>query len=183
MSSNNQKTGPAAQLNDKVWQVLLDLPDKIIKNHETEGLATLVLHDLGLSDRIGFRRACYLIDNPDFGCLKGVACFCQAYASQCSNDPWQNPVDFVKGIEQSSFYGDMQKFIVENVEREQGSCKLASLNTIGTKLGMIEPHVVTWDMRHGNKGILIYEEDEKATCKCNPGLLEKLCALLGLCHL
>ena len=55
------------------------------------------------------------------------------------------------------------------------------LSELGRSLGIAKPHVFTWDMRHGNHGILLYDTDNECLCQADNELLHHIAALLGLC--
>jgi len=182
MSENIKKIPDNFLSDERLLRTLLNLPLKILRNHDVEGLPHIILHEIAHANHVGFKRAYYFVDNPDFACMKGVACFCNEHHNEAI-DPWHDPQTFVQNVQQSPFYDEMQKFVQHNVEREKGACKIDALSILSKKLGMNEPQVFTWDMRHGNKGILIYEEGDKQWCRNNPELLDHISALLGLCPL
>jgi len=54
------------------------------------------------------------------------------------------------------------------------------IQELGLFLGMKNPNSFTWNMRHGNHGILIFEERD-CEQKIDRELLENIVALLSLC--
>lgn len=174
--SGNKKLPPSDFLsNERLMNLFYQIPHKILQHHQVEGVAQLVLAEV--AQHLGFKRASYFIDNPDFGCLKGVAGFCQKESDE--GDVWQDPQRSLQSINQAAFHSSIKKFIDENVARIQGSCPIDELQKLGHVLGISQPHVHTWHMRHGNMGVLIYEKSEQATDAQE--VLERATALLGLC--
>ncbi|QQR49274.1 hypothetical protein IPF37_00300 [bacterium] len=174
-----QNNLPDLWSNENLRNVMLKLPHKILHNREVSGLAQIILHELG--PHLGFKRAMYLIDNPDFSCLKGVAGFCQNECKYHQQDLWQNPHAFGVDMEQAAFHDQIQKFYHDNVVRKDGTCCPEALAELGKKVGLTNPHVFTWPMRHDNTGILLYDPEEAGVCKNHPEVLDHASALLGLC--
>lgn len=175
MSCNKKLPSSNFLGNQELMNLFYQIPHKIMKHHDVEGVAQLVLADV--SRNLGFKRASYLIDNPDFGCLKGIAGFCQ---NQNNNDDfWQDPQNALKVADQAAFHASIKQFLHESMQRTQGVCALDDLKKLGNILGISQPRVHTWKMRHGNTGILIYEKGEQGTDA--EEILERATALLGLC--
>lgn len=160
-------------------KTLINLPHKILHHHEVDGLAQIVLHELGF--HLGLRRASYLIDNPDFSCLRGIAGYCQKECKVGAQDLWKDPHGTALNIDQTIFHSQIKQFLDNTVKRQEGVCQIDELQKLGKTLGINDPKVHTWTMRHGNLGVLIFEEDDDSVCKKAPDVLEHAVALLGLC--
>ena len=63
--------------NKQLVDLLLELPNRILHHEDLEPLAQIILHEVCHKDRLGLKRATYLVDNPDFGCMRGVAGYCK----------------------------------------------------------------------------------------------------------
>ena len=169
---------------DEFLRTLLRMPRKILDNHEKDGLAQMVLHELGQQKNLDLKRAFFLISSPDFNCLRGVAGFCKQESSHCLQKMWEDPACFCDHIQKTSFHADMKQLLLNDEYHQDGALhKEESINDIGTVLGMEKPSIHTWSLRHGNKGILIYEEGDKQLCSQDQDLLDHVTALLGLCPL
>lgn len=161
---------------DRVVHNLLHLPHKIQRHHDIDDLAHLLLHDLGHDDHFGLNRAIYLVDNPEFNCLKGVAGFHKGECALHQEDVWENPDSFANDMKDAQFHQTMKEFSQEASVRH---CAPEDLVKLGTRLGLKNPSFFTWNMRHGNHGILLFEEEY--TCARKRDLLQHAASLLSLC--
>src|SRR5476649_202396 len=57
----------------KVLLKLAGLPERMVSTHEYENLAEFIIHELSSSACLNFKKVAFLVDNPDFNYLKGVA--------------------------------------------------------------------------------------------------------------
>ena len=166
--------------NEALVKTLLKLPDKILHHHETDNLPNLILHDLGHDKHLNLNRATFLVDSPDFDCLKGIAGFCK---SECcmhhATDIWENPDKFSTDMQNAEFHQKINHFLHHSMKRRASDEQV--LSELGRSLGIAKPHVFTWDMRHGNHGILLYDTDNECLCQADNELLHHIAALLGLC--
>ena len=161
---------------------LSKLPHKILRYYHLPTLPQMMLHELGHDDCFGFSKAIYLIDNPDFDHLVGIAGFHKKECLQHKNDIWESPEIFEKILHDSPFYNEVKKVIRQSLRRDK---EIDPKNTndlfkLGKCVGMTNPEFFSWDMKHGNHGILIYETD-KNLCDWQRGLLNNMAALLSLC--
>lgn len=166
--------------NETLVKALLKLPDKILNHHEVDHLPNLILHDLGHDKHLNLNRAMFLVDSPDFDCLKGIAGFCK---DEChhhhENDIWANPHKFTQDMENAEFHKKINHFLHHSMKRRANDKQV--LSELGQSLGIEKPHIFTWDMRHGNHGILLYNTDNDCLCKADHDLLQHIAALLALC--
>lgn len=179
MVENNELLCNELLRNEKLLNIFLKIPHKILHHHEHDALASMILHEIG--SHLGFNRATYLVDNPDFGCLKGVAGFCKDDCKEPKEGLWDHPEGFEKNMEQATFYSEVKKFMNQNVNRMEGECDPNELVALGERLGIQNPQVFTWNMRHGNTGILIFDHGEKKVCKNMTDVLKQVGTLLSLC--
>ena len=160
---------------------LLDLPHKILSNDDVEGLPQLVLYELAHNDTFGFTKASYLIDNPEFDCLKGVAGYdAEDHFENVSSDPWTDPRAFLEQVKDVKFHQTVSSFMHTSLSRECDEPNVDAINQLGAKLGMKNSSFVTWRMRHGNHGILLFEEGAMPHERRRE-LLQHFVALLSLC--
>lgn len=169
---------------EPLLEKLFALPHKISchRDKDVDGIAQMVLHEISHDTSLDMQKISFFVDNPDFDCLKGVAGYSLEESSHVRDrDPWQHPKDFIKSTEKSEFYSSVKKFLKSNIERAGAQCSKKELAEIGKNLGMKSPQIHTWPMRHGNHGVLIFEEGDQQMCKKTPAILDKITALLGLC--
>lgn len=161
---------------------LSKLPHKILQHHHLSKLSHMILHELGHDNCFGFNKAIYLVDNPDFDHLIGVAGFHKEECCQHKNNIWESPKNFEKLLQESKFHNKVKKVIRQSLRRKK-DIDLSStddLQKLGKCVGMESPDFFWWDMKHGNHGILIYETNKKL-CEWQRGLLNNMAALLSLC--
>ena len=173
--------------NKQLVDLLLELPNRILHHEDLEPLAQIILHEVCHKDRLGLKRATYLVDNPDFGCMRGVAGYCKDECKYHKQDLWTDPRSFYKDMEPAEFHNKMRCFEHDSVCIKDNMSECKELHNLGKEIGIYEPNVYTWDMRNGNRGVFIFEEDDEDkcsnACKKNPVMLDKIASLLGLCRL
>ncbi|MDQ5940355.1 MAG: hypothetical protein QG632_81 [Candidatus Dependentiae bacterium] len=159
------------------------LPHKILRYHSLDGLSQMVLHELGHDTGFGFDRATYLIDNPDFDHLLGVAGFDRQECSMHKKNIWEHPEGFCKDMESAAFNKNVRKILNSSVARKEVNLNDAhDVKALGFELGIKNPQFFAWDMKHGNHGVFIYEKND-SICLWRHGLLKNMSSLLGMCGL
>lgn len=161
---------------------ILQIPQQIIALHHTEGLVDLVLHNISKKDCLSLKRVAYLVDNPDFNHLQGVAGFCSAVEtkSTCSED-FSSAIEEIKNLDYNRK--------VKNISQESLRAKNVDLTSpenlknLCESLEISNPKVYSWDLKHNNCGILIVENDESDCCTWKNALVEKISKFLGMCAL
>jgi hypothetical protein len=148
------------------------VPHKILKNYNIESLSQMVLHELGHQGCFGFSKAAYLVDNPDFDHLVGMAGFCKNDCKYHKSDIWDSPSCFESDMRSANFNNEIKKIAMK--------CNSFDLKIMGKLAGMKNPEFFKWDMKHGNYGILMFEQD-KALSPWKKSLLVNAAALLSLC--
>ncbi|MFH1831727.1 MAG: hypothetical protein ABH827_02885 [bacterium] len=170
--------------NDEFLKTILAIPRKILDNHEVDGLAQMVLHELGQEKNLDLKRAYFMVSSPDFNHVRGVAGFCSQESSDSCQVMWQDPNLFHQKIQTSAFHENMKKFLQKEDFHRDGVVQSSKyIDDIKAILNIESPSVYTWNLRNNNKGILIFEESQKRLCTCHPEVLEHVTALLGLCPL
>jgi len=161
---------------------LISLPQKILKNHEVPGLEQILLHELAHDNNFGLKKAGYLIDNPEFDCLKGVAGYCSDECNLHKKDVWEEPNTFMSDMQNAKFHNSMNAFL-HNASLGKKDVHIHDendLHELGVRLGMHNPSFFTWNMKHGNHGILIFEDGEHGKLR-RRDWLRNIVALLSLC--
>lgn len=161
---------------------LLDLPHKILSHDDLDGIQQLVLYELAHDESFGLTKASYLIDNPEFNCLKGVAGYDKAECCVIAGkDPWEDPRVAIDSMRQGKFHQQVSSFMHSSLARtNQTDLDTDAIATLSSKIGMQHSSFVTWPMRHGNHGILLFEENDLPHERRRE-LLQHFVALLGLC--
>ena len=157
---------------------LSSLPKKVLSLHGRQHVSDFVLHELCNSHCFDLKKAAYLVDNPDFDCLKGVAGFYDAEAYPVDT-MWQNPDLFVSHVEKAPFNTKVRSILKPSRIRSHTS-EQETTQMIGDYLGIIKPGFCSWSMKHDNQGILIYET-EPNSCPVSSEILVNGACLLGFC--
>lgn len=139
---------------------LSNLPRKIISCHGQEYVPHLVLHDFCHASCFNLNKAAYLVDNPDFNYLKGIAGICKHEEHYCNDvqDVWQDIDKYCSYIRSSDFNNKVCSFECESL-KNNGSEKEAIMH-IAQELGFSEPKYITWPMKYDNHGILVFQADD-----------------------
>ena len=169
-----------ASKDNAVLQKLAHLPRHMLHHYDQVELAPLVLHTLG--HNLGLKRASYLVDNPDFDCIKGVAGYCHRECDYHKSDLWSDPHAFSQDMEQAPFHRKMRCYMHTSMKQRHDDY-VRSLAALGKELGIENPDVRVWDLRHDNHGILIFEKNDACPCKEEREMIDSAIALLGLCPL
>lgn len=161
---------------------LSKLPHKILQYHDHDSLPQLILHELSHDSGFGFKKAIYLVDNPDFDHLVGAAGFCCDECEKDKEDIWGSPDAFLSDIKGACFHDEVRKIALHSIKKkdETLSGAVADIEEIGRGVGMEHPQFYAWKMKHGNLGILIYEQEKDLT-EAQRNLFENTVALLSLC--
>lgn len=145
------------QRQHEVLRCLSHLPRMMLLLSERDNVPEFVLHDLCHPTCFNLRKAAYLVDNPDFDCLHGVAGLSHDEINIENEDVWHSPDDFSMSMQLSPFN---QK--VRDIERaSQKRSELSEeelLNELANILGLEQPSACSWNMKHDNYGLLIFEK-------------------------
>jgi hypothetical protein len=161
-----------------VTQHLARLPRKILQLHGRDNIAEFVLHELSNEDCFNLDRIAYVIDNPDFNCLKGIAGYCRPESYSGKTNIWQEPDTFSEHMKKSAFNNKVRHFCTES-HFKRGESDKQVVSAIAHELDFTAPSFYAWIMKHDNHGILLYEKSDQTECDCDY-LLEGLC-LIGFC--
>lgn len=157
------------------------LPHKILQHHHIDALSQMILHELGHDDCFSLKKAVYLVDNPDFDHLIGAAGFCKNECKHHKTDLWKAPTSFVKDMQDASFHNDVKNFMQKSLKRKEVNIKDENdVKHLGEFVGIEDPQAISWGMKHGNHGILIFEGDKNLP-EWSKDMLRNSVALLSLC--
>lgn len=170
---NGQEHGVATS-HTKLVDSLSALPHKILQHYHLGYLPQIILHELGHDHCFDLKRAIYLVNNPDFNHLVGIAGFCCKECVLHKKDLWSDPQAFPADMKDATFHNEIKKFVGSSLNDPK------ELMALGLELGLTNPQVFTWHMKHGNHGILIFEQDHDIA-PWKQSLLHNAAALLSLC--
>lgn len=149
---------------------LSNLPQRILSLHGRDNMAEFVMHDLCGPNCFNIKRAAYLVDNGDFNCCKGVVGY--ADDARFDKDVWHHPEPFSEFMKRSSFNNKVREISMQ-CSLQEGDDK--HLHQVAQQLGLKNPSYYRWDLKHGNKGIFIFEQQDGVA-----PYFQGLC-LLGFC--
>jgi hypothetical protein len=141
--------------NASVLQKLHSLPRKMTGMHNARNVAEFVLHELCQSECFDIPRAAYLIDNPDYDWMKGVAGYCKQ--EHFDKDVWSCPLDFTAHMRSASFNNAVRNFNRHSCHKHNESLEDVAVD-IAHKLGIKEVGCCIVAMPHDNHGIFVYEK-------------------------
>lgn len=166
----------------KLTSNLSSLLHKVLNYHDVDGLSEMVLHELGHDNCFGLKRATYLVDNPDFDHLLGVAGYCKKDCSCHKKDLWQDPYSFQSDMKSAEYHNQIQKFLNNSLKRKDINLNDSKeVRELGVQLGIQVPEFFSWNMKHGNHGLLIFEQGEQPVNDWRKKLLSNIAALLSFC--
>ncbi|MCK4651021.1 hypothetical protein KAT08_02475 [Candidatus Babeliales bacterium] len=171
-------------LNDdhRLTSYLSDLLHKVLRYHDVDGLPQMVLHEIGHKNGFGLKRATYLVDNPDFNHLLGVAGYCNKECCYHKDDLWKNPCSFVGDMKDAEYHNNVKSFLHDSLRKKEIDLKNPKdIKELGNDLGIDGPRFFSWNMKHGNHGLLIFENPEKPLDEWKEKLFSNIAALLSFC--
>lgn len=155
------------------------LPRKMVALHGADNVTEFVLHELCGERCFNLDKAAYFIDNPDFDCIKGVAGHARGEVLAADEDIWRDPHSFSEQMKQSPFNNAVRNFSHESFKkRGQNDDDIAK--TVAQTLGITCHGFYSWDMKHDNHGIFVFER----TCSLDQDVDEHLAdglVLLSFC--
>jgi len=161
--------------------VVTGLPHKILRYYSLDNLSQMVLHELGHENGFGFDRATYLVDNPDFDHLLGVAGFDRKECEMHKKNIWETPECFCTDMAGASFNHNVRKILNTSFSRQNIDLNDAhDVKALGFELGIKDPAFFSWNMKHGNHGLFIYEKTD-GICPWRQGILKNVSAVLSMC--
>jgi hypothetical protein len=144
---------------------ILSLPHKILDHHinNIDNIIDMVFYSLCNENFFNMDKAAYLIDNPDFNILKGIAGFDKKnnYKKKYSNgidrsDIWQFKDYFKEHINNCEFNNSVKNFL--------GTSIFSSIYNIDDKIKNIaksininNPRYYTWLTKNDNYAMVIFE--------------------------
>lgn len=176
---------PLSREDQQLVEILAHLPHHIVKHHYDDHLSNFVLYEI--SKGFGLTKAAYMVDNPDFDHLRGVAGYCNKQMQTPHSDIWSN-IESVRGdLIQKPFQDNIGKHMGQSVKRKQvpgaeSVAHLQELSDLAKTWGMENPACLVWESKHGNHGVFVFEKGSQIGV-WRYSLLGRIVALLSLCGL
>lgn len=167
------------QRQNKVLCHLNNLPRKIMLLHGIDNVTELVLHDLSHEQCFNLKKAAYFVDNPDFNCLKGIAGFSREEAYPHADKMWEDHAAFSKHMKKSSFNNKVRGLMRCSLKKGDDA-ETDITHSIARDLGLENHSYVSWNMRHDNHGLFIFEKSEPQDTALDDYLANGV-ACLGFC--
>lgn len=166
---------------NQLLSYLSHLPRKIVSLDGIGNTPEFILHELCNENCFNLSKAAFFVDNPDFNHLKGVAGFSSAEAYADHATIWDKPLEFSEHMQQAHFNQKVKNISLNSFKRADVLSDEAVLN-VAHELGFKNPAYKSWQMKHDNHGVLVYEYNGSAL----PGIEEHLdnsLYLLNFCPL
>jgi len=163
----------------RVFDCLSRLPRKIMSVHELENVPEFVLQDICDEHCFNIVRAAYFVDNPDFNQLKGVAGFCREEAYEQPESMWETAHAFSSFMDQSLFNNKVRSIALDSIDANHHMHEHI-VGDIAPDLDFENPAWCTWDLKHYNHGLIIYEKADLAEDIFDEHFINTL-HLLGFC--
>lgn len=144
-----------------------------------DNITELVMHELCNEYCFNLEKAAYLIDNPDFDCLKGIAGFARSEAYSAGQNIWDDPKKFTQHVQAASFNNKVRSYY-RNSFTKQGESEEVVAKYIAKDLGLEEYGYLSWHMKHDNHGLFIYQKACADDTCADDYILDGL-SLLGFC--
>jgi len=157
---------------------LSSLPKKMISIHGRDNVTEFLLHELCHSKCFNLSKAAYIINNPDFDCLKGVAGHCHEQAMREENI-WGVSDQFSSHMGASPFNQKVRSFNARSLKRDLELQK-DTIAKFAYDHGFKNHDFSTWNMKHDNQGFFIYEKANNDDDVTDKHLLNSL-SLLSFC--
>lgn len=156
---------------------LSSLPAHLLKLQGNENISEFVLHELCDAGCFNITKAAYVVDNPDFDCIKGVAGFSLTEAFNAKRI-WDDPQLFSEHMRKSVFNMKVRDFIKPSMRKSAQSDEYTS-KLVAEFVGITKPAYCSWNMKHDNHGFLIYET--QLSCPIDNEMLRNGACFLGFC--
>lgn len=167
---------PVIHASDRHHQVLSRLsllPRKILALYQEEHVSEFVLHELCNKQCFDMTKAAYFVDNPDFDCLQGIA----GYSQEEHNGSGQ---EFSDHLSACHFNRKVQAISCPSYKRAK-KLDTELLKDVAGQLNFKSPRCYTWQLKHDNQGVLVYElatnSEDLNDC------IQNALHLLGFCSL
>lgn len=149
----------SAQNDKKLLTKLSDFSKNVTQHHHLENLSEFVLHDACSIDQFNVSKAAYLVNNPDFSCLKGVVGY-HAPESFKKGDLWMNQKAFTSHMKSSNFNQQVRSIEDKALILDGQRMDDARIYGLADQLEINDPMYHVWTMKHDNQGVLIFQRPQ-----------------------
>jgi hypothetical protein len=163
---------------NRVLQRLARIPRMMVHIHGRDDLSEFILHELCGKECFNLRKAAYFVDNPDFNCLRGIAGFSSDEAFQDPENIWKKPEDFSSFITQAPFNSKVRSISFNSLLNKTSEQEV--LREMAHRLGFTSCAHFSWNMRHDNHGILMYEKNDPSDTIVDEHIVDGM-SLLSFC--
>lgn len=139
----------------KLLGKLGDFSKNMIQNHHLENLSEFIVHDICAKDTFNISKAAYLVNNPDFICLKGITGYHQDESFNIFPS-WQSQQEFSSHMKNASFNSVVRAIDVGSIEITDDR----KIQELAHSLQMRDPVFHGWNLKNDNHGIFIFERPE-----------------------
>ena len=164
---------------EAILRFFTHLPKQILKLHEIENVTEYVLHSLCEEGCLNFTKAAYFIDNPDFNFMKGIAGFDKADEIYTCESAIAEDGSIITERSNCDYSQKVREITISSPKRNGESPEKAIERLVET-LEMSNPLCHSWNIKHDNYGILIYECADETEKKFHEEFLHGL-SILGFC--
>lgn len=161
----------------RILQNLSRLPRLMTNIHGRDNISLFLLHELCSEPCFNLRKAAYFVDNPDFNCLRGVAGFSHDQAYPEIKKIWQDPDGFTTHMERSAFNTKVRSVSHESFKQSNDQ---QLLHELAKNLEFCKCANCSWNMRHDNYGLLMYEKNDPQDTAVDEYLVDGM-SLLSFC--
>lgn len=155
------------------------LPHQILRLNELDNATEFVLHSLCDEGCLNLSKAAYFVDNPDFDCLKGVAGFNKEEGIFTCDTVLESGQPFSDHVNKCAYNQKVRGISLQSPKRN-GDSPQKAMETLAEMLGMTQPSCHSWNIKHDNFGLLIFEREDAADRDLHEEFLQGL-SILGFC--
>jgi hypothetical protein len=143
----------------QVLTCLSSLPRRIISLHGIDNITEFVLHELSHSNCFDLEQAAYLVDNPDFDCLKGVAGVSSRERYNLEGTAWDSPETFSAHMQACDFNQRVRAIERPSIKRSAQNSQ-EQIDEIAHHLQVDNHAYHIWQLKNNNHGILIFNKSD-----------------------
>lgn len=158
----------------KLLKHLGNLRKMIVTNHDLDNLSEFVLHDLCTQSCFNLNKAAFFVNNPDFNLLQGVSGYHEKELQGLSGNSWGNQKLFMSHMQNSPFNQKVRNNCTTNFEKGKASSEKYMADKLADELEINNPSYFTWDLKHANHGLLVYEAPQVEAVHVKEHLFDSL---------
>jgi hypothetical protein len=143
----------------KLLEKLGNFSKNMTHHHHLENLSEFVLHDMCSTELFSLPKAAYLVNNPDFTCLKGVSGY-HMPESFLKGESWQNQKEFTAHMNKADFNQKVRMIQDRSLLMDGKGSERSKIYSLADQLQINDPLYHIWPMKYENHGVLIFERPE-----------------------